>query len=271
MVVYTIGQFSRIGMVSSKTLRFYDEIGLLKPAEVDKWNAYRYYSGDQVADIFLINELRNYGFSLEEIKVLIKSKDTEELKEAMDRKLSEIDAELQKISDVKEKLLGKIGKLKKGGSFMDINNYNIEVKEKQPQVIFGVKRKIAMKDMCYLIEELCARMGSNGIKACGPMLAVYYDRDFNPDETTVEVCMPVVESTAKGLEGTRVLPGGTYACTMYNGPYSNIGSAYAAILNWINDNGREVVNCTYEAYLVSPDQTSDESKYVTEICFPINK
>ncbi|MCX7710710.1 MAG: MerR family transcriptional regulator [Clostridia bacterium] len=269
--MYTIGQFSRIGMVSSKTLRFYDEIGLLKPAEVDKWNAYRYYSGDQVADIFLINELRNYGFSLEEIKELIKSKDTKKLQEAMNRKLEEMAAEMQRISDVMSKLQGKIAKIQKGGSFMDINNYNVEVKEKRPQVIYGVKRRINMMDMCELINELCAKMESNSVKACGPMHAVYYEKEFNPEDTTVELCIPIVESTANGLGGVRILPGGTHACTLYNGPYSTIGSAYAAILKWINENDYKVINCSYEVYLVTSEDTQDENKYVTEICFPISK
>ena len=41
--MYSIGEFSKIGSVSTKTLRYYDEIGLLRPAYVDEENRYRYY------------------------------------------------------------------------------------------------------------------------------------------------------------------------------------------------------------------------------------
>jgi len=45
--MFKIGDFSRISQVSVKTLRYYDEIGLLKPAHVDRFTGYRYYSVDQ--------------------------------------------------------------------------------------------------------------------------------------------------------------------------------------------------------------------------------
>jgi len=44
-----IGDFSRLSRVSVKALRYYDEIGLLKPVEVDRFTGYRYYSADQFA------------------------------------------------------------------------------------------------------------------------------------------------------------------------------------------------------------------------------
>jgi len=45
--MFKIGDFSRISQVSVKTLRYYDEIGLLRPAQVDRFTGYRYYSVDQ--------------------------------------------------------------------------------------------------------------------------------------------------------------------------------------------------------------------------------
>jgi hypothetical protein len=59
--MYTIGEFARIGNVSRKTLRYYDEIGLLHPARVDEANRYRYYSDDQVEVILTISELKGLG------------------------------------------------------------------------------------------------------------------------------------------------------------------------------------------------------------------
>ena len=44
----TIGDFSRASHLSVKTLRHYDEVGLLEPSEVDPDNGYRYYSEDQI-------------------------------------------------------------------------------------------------------------------------------------------------------------------------------------------------------------------------------
>lgn len=65
---YKIGEFSKIVNIPVKTLRYYDEIGLFKPIEVDIFSNYRYYLDSQINDINLIIELKEAGFLLEEIK-----------------------------------------------------------------------------------------------------------------------------------------------------------------------------------------------------------
>jgi len=47
-----IGDFSKLSRVSIKTLRHYDEMGLLKPVEVDRFTGYRYYEFDQLAQLY---------------------------------------------------------------------------------------------------------------------------------------------------------------------------------------------------------------------------
>ena len=47
--LFPIGRFAFISGLSRRTLRFYDERGLLEPAYVDEWTGYRYYSLDQLA------------------------------------------------------------------------------------------------------------------------------------------------------------------------------------------------------------------------------
>ena len=67
-MLYKIGDFSNISGISIRTLRYYDDIDLFKPKEVDLFTNYRYYTMEQLDDLKLINELKKIGFSLEEIK-----------------------------------------------------------------------------------------------------------------------------------------------------------------------------------------------------------
>ena len=67
----SIGEFSRICKVSTKTLRYYDEIGLIKPSKINPENNYRYYSIEQLETMLFINRLKQYNFSLEEIRTII--------------------------------------------------------------------------------------------------------------------------------------------------------------------------------------------------------
>ena len=65
---YKIGEFSKITGIPVKTLRYYDEIDLFKPSEIDLFSGYRYYKEEQIESLKIILELKEAGFLLEEIK-----------------------------------------------------------------------------------------------------------------------------------------------------------------------------------------------------------
>ena len=65
--MFKIGDFSRLGQVSTRMLRHYDQLGLLKPKHTDKFSSYRYYTIDQLGDLNRIIALKELGLSLEEI------------------------------------------------------------------------------------------------------------------------------------------------------------------------------------------------------------
>lgn len=66
-IKFKIGEFSKLNRVTVKTLRHYEEIGLLVPSQVDKWTGYRYYDVCQLGRMNTIRDLKELGFTLEEI------------------------------------------------------------------------------------------------------------------------------------------------------------------------------------------------------------
>ena len=70
MALLTIGAFARASRLTSKTLRFYDEVGVLRPAAVDPDTAYRLYDPDQIPQARLIARLRGIGMPLAEIRTV---------------------------------------------------------------------------------------------------------------------------------------------------------------------------------------------------------
>lgn len=67
--IYRIGEFATLVNSSIKTIRYYDEIDLLKPSTIDKFTSYRYYNEDNIKEYYSIILLKRMGFSLEEIKL----------------------------------------------------------------------------------------------------------------------------------------------------------------------------------------------------------
>jgi DNA-binding transcriptional MerR regulator len=71
--LYRIGEFAELSGVSAKTLRFYDEIGLLHPASVDPRTGYRLYVSQQLEELAAIIALKDLGLPLAEVRHLIKT------------------------------------------------------------------------------------------------------------------------------------------------------------------------------------------------------
>ena len=69
--MFKIGDFSRLSLVSVKALRYYDELGLLKPARVDESTGYRYYAASQLTRLNRILAMKDMGLSLEQIALLL--------------------------------------------------------------------------------------------------------------------------------------------------------------------------------------------------------
>lgn len=106
-MLYKIGEFSKLTNLPVKTLRYYDEINLFKPQEIDLFTGYRYYSESQMEDLKIILELKNVGFTLEEIKnnwnsfnneVMLKKKD-ELMKQAI-----QLEEKIKKIDNLRSKI-----------------------------------------------------------------------------------------------------------------------------------------------------------------------
>ena len=95
----TIKEFSRLCGCNPKTLRYYDQIGLLKPVRVDKFSGYRYYNGKQALTFVKIKNLQSAGFSIEEIKGLI-DKGNADICAAFEEKIKQQEQRLEKIKEI---------------------------------------------------------------------------------------------------------------------------------------------------------------------------
>ncbi len=141
----TIGEFSRISKVSTKTLRYYDQIGLLKPGFVNKDSGYRYYEASQLQDMLLISKLKRYQFSLPEISAVLASRDNDRLAKLLRTKKEEF---LRQIEDQRHLLLQMeqdIEKIERCENIMQAN-YLVKTIEIQPKTIYSLRRKMSVRD-----------------------------------------------------------------------------------------------------------------------------
>lgn len=271
--MYTIGQFSKIGMVSTKTLRYYDEIDLLKPAYVDKDSQYRYYSEEQVFRIILISELKEYGLRLEQIKVVIDKQDIDLLKKFLKKKVNEIEMEVEKNLKLKDFIEKKIEKIQLGGNIMELNKeLKVELKEIKPLVVMSRRAITSMNDVSTVIGKVFEDIFKMKLQPAGPVMTVYYDKEFNVEHTDLEICVPINSSINTGKsDKIKEFEGGIHACCTFVGPYSKLGEAYAKVMKWIEENGYTYTGAPFDIYLTGPGNVTNPEEFVTEVCFPVSK
>src|SRR3954453_23398220 len=94
MSVIRIGSFARIAQVSTRALRLYDKLGLLKPAQVDPSTDYRYYSVAQLPRLNRILALKDLGFSLEQIEVVLSGLTLDQLRGMLKLRHAEVEQQV---------------------------------------------------------------------------------------------------------------------------------------------------------------------------------
>ncbi|MFC1918342.1 MerR family transcriptional regulator [Chloroflexota bacterium] len=270
--MFKIGDFSKLSLVTVKTLRYYDEIGLLKPVKVDRFTGYRYYSANQMLRLNYIVALKNLGLSLEEIATLNNNDLTpKQMRDIFILKKAELQQKVHEEQKRLEQVETLLRQIEKEGTMPE---YQVITKKVAPQIFASIREVLPAYDhIGRLYEELINYIFSKGGKFAGPTMYIGHDTEFKEKDVDVEAGIPL-SASIPGTNRIKIyeLPGmDEAATTIYKGAYEGIGKAYEALMAWIESNGCQITGPDRELYLTSPGDTSDPSQYVTEIQFPIAK
>ncbi len=266
-IMLTIGEFSRISRASPKTLRYYDQIGLLKPGYVSPESGYRYYEVSQLRDMLLISRLKQYQFSLPEIAAVLAKKDNSHLAGLIRTKKDEL---ISLISDQRHILLQMeqdIEKIERCENIMQ-SNYLIKTIQFQPKNIYSIRQKMSLRDFSEAFGKLFAGLGKNRLRPAGPCLSVYHDEEFNGECTDIEVGVVVSESSGGNI---RKLDPGLCCFATHIGPYDDFNPCYTALAEWIEREGYTISGPPIELYVKGYEDKVQPNEFVTEIYFPIKK
>jgi effector-binding domain-containing protein len=268
-----IGDFSKLSMVSIKTLRYYDEMELLKPVHVDPFTGYRYYSASQLPRLNRILALKDLGFSLEQIAhVMNEGVSQEQLCGMLRLKQAELQ---QHISDVQERLARIEARLNDMKMEDTMPDYDVVIKQIEPQLVASVRDTLPnYPGVGRLFDEVYGYLARSGVNGSGEIgVAIWHDEGYRTSdidgEAAVSLKQPIPES-----ERVKVyeLPAATMASVVHKGAYNRLSQAYEALARWIEANGYRITGPNREVYLYCTQPVrQDDDSYVTEIQFPVEK
>lgn len=269
--MFKIGEFSKLAQVSVRMLRYYDEVGLLKPAEVDPWTGHRLYSPDQIPRLNKILYLRDSGFHVSEIAMALEMDDAL-LYECLLNKQKEVEKNIQaeqeklrKLETAKDAILGKKAE----------THYNISMKSVPACLVLSLRKVVPT----YYSEgdmwnELCAFAKEQKIEISSNTFSIYHDSSYREQDVDIELCAPVKTSHKDKppfcFRHTKPVP--VMACTMVYGDFTHIKGAYLAFAKWLHKNSTyQMSDPMRQIVHRGPWNETDPAKYLTELQIPLER
>lgn len=181
--MYSTGKLSEISGVSSRTLRYYDEIGLLKPSFINE-SGYRYYDDKEVALLQQILFYKERGFDLQTIKEIIYSKDFD-ISSALEEHLLSLEEEKKKIDIMINSVKLSIKSLK--------GEYNMTDKEK----FESFKKNLVDENEKNYGKEIREKYGNDSVDESNKMMLNMSEEDYKMFKELEENILTLVEKCVK--------------------------------------------------------------------------
>jgi DNA-binding transcriptional MerR regulator len=270
--MFRIGDFSKLSRVGVKTLRYYDEVGLLKPAHVDDFTGYRYYTYEQLPRLNRILALKDLGFSLEQIsQLLAEDLPLDQMRGMLKLRQAEIRQQVQEHTERLRRVEARLRQIEQENM---MSKYDIVIKKVEPFKVAALRGVVPTPpDQGRLWQELEDHLAAQHVRPVGPCLSLYHDDEYKERDWDIEVCEPIDGSLLESsLVKVRQLPGAeTVACVVHHGPFVTIGEAYNALMKWISASGYHIVGPGREVYLrAAKNGDQNDPDTITEIQFPVS-
>lgn len=234
-----ISAFSKLSRVSVKTLRYYDELGLLKPAEVDAHNGYRYYSAEQLLTVKRIAAFKEQGFTLEQMMPLLNEEPAPSwLKETLTAKQAEL---LHTIEEA-QRQLREIGERLEHieESHLHAAEFAVSVHKVEPQLTASIRDTVPRAHLCLMLDEVSRYVRSHEENDSRSLTVLWHDYSGEEDVVDIEVAVPISqEIPGSGRIKVGLLPELQMAASLVHrcNPYGISCPAAAELASWIGSHG----------------------------------
>ncbi|WP_405159449.1 MerR family transcriptional regulator [Nocardia sp. NBC_01499] len=263
----SIGEFARLTYLPVKTLRYYHDIELLEPVEIDTGSGYRRYSTDQVAQAHLIRRLRQLDMPLPEIKAVLAAPDDDVRNAALRAHLERMEAELARTRSVVASLRSLL---------TPAAPIAVEYRSIPAFPALALTEVVSRADIgpwCAAAYPLLHQtLSTAGIESDGVDGATYSMDFFENDIGEVVAYVPL-PAAARIESADRVsvieLPARRFAVALHEGDFDDFDRTYGALGSYVAEHGTALAEPVRERYLLSPDDTDDPNTYRTEICWPV--
>ncbi len=263
-----IGDFSRATHLSVKSLRHYHRLGLLEPADVDPGTGHRRYTTQQIPTAQVIRRFRSLDMPLEEIQAVLNASDVDRRNELISGHLGRLEASLARTREATASLRDLLQPPH------DAVSVAVERRHVPATPAIAVRDVIDAGDGAWWLQgalgELHATVASQRLTPVGPVGGMFANDFFTQErgEATIYVpCARPIRTT--GRVASITVPECDLALVTHVGNHNDVDRSYGSLAVYVAEYAVGVDGPIREIYHVGSRETSDESKWRTEIGWPI--
>jgi DNA-binding transcriptional MerR regulator len=270
--MFKISEFSQLSQVSVKTLRYYDQLGLLKPAHADPCTGYRYYTAEQLLRLNRILAFKELGFTLEQItKLLDELIPPEQIRGMFRLKQAQTQALIESEQARLARIEGRLHQIERERG--TIPQHDVVLKHVEAQVVASIRKKTAPINIPLLLDELDQYLKYHGILSTmtQPYLVLWYGCEECEEATDLEVACPIAQSIpeSKSIRVHTMPAIQMMASIMHRCLPQSACSASLDLADWIEMNDYQMVvdQPRREVYLTR----GDDGFSVAEVQIPVKQ
>lgn len=260
-----IGDFARLGNVSVRTVRFYDQEGLLAASRVDVNSGYRHYDAKQFARLRQIRAFQEMGFSLGEIRELLhRDWSPAELRTVMEHRKAELKGQIDNDIMRLERIEQGLQNLTRGQN----GPSPVMLRETRPAWVVSLRERIRRYEEAEeMFQELERRISPRLLEA--ERFALWHSCEASGGPIDCEVVRHLRRPVTPAA-GVRMyeLPAVTVASVFHCGGDDTVPESYKHLSRWLAHSDYRLAGAKREIYWIEcGGGTSSEA--LTEIQFPV--
>lgn len=265
-----IGVFSKMMQLTVKTLRHYEQKGVLLPSEVDKWTGYRYYSIEQMQRLNTIRHLQRLGFTLDEIKELCEEDEQYPSIEQLKEKIEETEHQIKMLTERRNQLHQMVNTQKR---IKTMEKFSIE---SLPKIIVATHRTTisgydALGTLC--VETIGPEMQRLGCKCSYPgyCFTIDHNKEYNASNIDIEYCEQVEEMTTESeiIKFKRLDAVTKALCMKHIGPYERFYESFTEAFAYMEEHGYKIAGQIRTSYIDGAWNREDPEQWLSLIQIPI--
>jgi len=274
--MFRIGEFAQIAQVSSRQLRFYDQLGLLQPGHINDQTGYRYYNIRQLPRLNSILALKELGLSLEQIGPLLKDEiSPSELRGMLTMKRAQVERMLREEETRLKHIESRIAQIDKCGG---VDGYDVVTKSVATIPFLSLRYSCSGMDEAVRMVRTVAEDGAKQIQPrIRDKLMVISRNELETDELDLEIGYSLTRASNASIRigGDLVLRASelpaveTMAAIVRQGTNAESHTSFSAIGIWIEANNYEIAGPCREVFLEPVTGPPGFEGALVEIQFPV--